>query len=89
MHSNLDTRLDRYSIELRERLLWDIRDGIIGSEKFVPKHALIVTWKNMTFAGGLENTLKRVHFLISLGVSFLFSLFDLSPDKYVPNRHSN
>lgn len=60
VHSDLDTRRDRYSIELKERLLWDIREGIIGSETFVPKHAIIVTWKNMSFAGGLDITLKRV-----------------------------
>uniref|UniRef100_A0A336M8F3 CSON013620 protein n=2 Tax=Culicoides sonorensis TaxID=179676 RepID=A0A336M8F3_CULSO len=61
VHSNLAKVHDRYSIELRERLLWDIRQGIIGSDTFHPKHVIIVTWKNMTFAGGLDTTLRRTN----------------------------
>lgn len=62
MHENLDRHVDQYSIEMKERLMWDIREGIIGSSEFIPKHAIIVTWKNMSFAGGLDTTLKRVFF---------------------------
>ena len=35
---------------------WDVREGMVGSEIFKPKHAIIVTWKNVTFAGGYVNT---------------------------------
>lgn len=37
---------------MRERLKWDIRESIVGSENFIPKHAAIVTWKNVSFVGG-------------------------------------
>lgn len=43
-------------MELRERLMWDIREGMVGTVIFRPKHAIIVTWKNVTFAGGSVNT---------------------------------
>jgi hypothetical protein len=45
---------------MRERLMWDVREGIIGADAFIPKHAVIVTWKNMSFAGGIDNSLFRV-----------------------------
>ncbi|CAG0885412.1 unnamed protein product [Darwinula stevensoni] len=49
---DLQARKDQFGVELRERLRWDIREGMIGSEIFTPKHAFIVTWKNVTFNGG-------------------------------------
>lgn len=36
--------------------MWDIREGMVGTVIFKPKHAIIVTWKNVTFAGGSVNT---------------------------------
>ncbi|CAG0924040.1 unnamed protein product [Notodromas monacha] len=51
---DLRTRKDRFGFELHERLLWDIREGMIGAEIFDPKHAFIVTWKNVTFNGGQQ-----------------------------------
>lgn len=57
---DLQTRTDQFAVEVRERVKWDIREGIIGSETFEPKHVIIVTWKNMTFAGGIENSLYKV-----------------------------
>lgn len=48
-------RKDVLSVMLSERLTQDIRDGIIGSSNFIPHHAIIVTWKNVTFIGGSEN----------------------------------
>lgn len=35
---------------LRDRLLLDFREGMIGASDFVPKYAMIVTWANMTMA---------------------------------------
>lgn len=55
MERDLQARRDQFGVELRERLMWDIREGIVGAETFVPKHTIIVTWKNVTFAGGIEN----------------------------------
>lgn len=46
--------------------MWDIREGVIGSDSFIPKHAAIITWKNVSFAGGIDNALYVVssNFLI-------------------------
>ena len=51
---------DRFGVMVRERLMWDIRTGIVGAETFIPKHAVIVTWKNVSFAGGIDNSLYVV-----------------------------
>lgn len=57
MERDLQTRKDQFGVEMRERLKWDIREGIIGTDAFEPKHAVIVTWKNMSFTGGIDNSL--------------------------------
>ena len=57
---DLMTRTDRFGIEVRERVMWDIREGVVGSDTFVPKHVVILTWKNMSFAGGIDNSLFKV-----------------------------
>lgn len=54
------TRTDRFGVEVRERTMWDIREGVVGAETFIPKHVITVTWKNMSFAGGIDNSLFRV-----------------------------
>ena len=36
------------NITLRDRILYDFREGMIGASDFRPKFALIVTWRNMT-----------------------------------------
>lgn len=54
------TRTDRFGVEVRERTMWDIREGVVGAETFVPKHVVICTWKNMTFAGGIDVSLYKV-----------------------------
>ena len=35
---------------LRDRILLDFREGMIGASDFVPKFAMIITWRNMTIA---------------------------------------
>lgn len=60
MDRDLQARTDQLGVEMRERVTWDIRQGVIGSETFYPKHAVTVTWKNMTFAGGIDNSLYVV-----------------------------
>lgn len=35
---------------IRERIYADFRDGMIGSSDFRPKFAIVVTWRNITFA---------------------------------------
>ncbi|XP_031838730.1 sushi domain containing 2 mesh isoform X2 [Nomia melanderi] len=61
LERDLQTRKDQFGVEMRERLKWDIRQGIVGSESFDPKHAVIVTWKNMSFAGGIDNSLYKTN----------------------------
>ncbi|KAF7263100.1 hypothetical protein GWI33_003617 [Rhynchophorus ferrugineus] len=61
MERDLRQRTDQMGIEIRERLKWDIREGVIGSETFDPKHAVIVTWKNVSFNGGFSNALYRTN----------------------------
>lgn len=60
MERDLMTRTDRFGVEVRERTMWDIRDGVVGAETFVPKHVVIATWKNVSFAGGIDNSLFTV-----------------------------
>ncbi|XP_069696205.1 protein mesh isoform X2 [Periplaneta americana] len=61
LERDLQSRTDQFGVEMRERLKWDIREGVIGSENFNPKHAVIVTWKNVSFAGGIDNSLYRTN----------------------------
>nr|XP_016998391.1 protein mesh isoform X1 [Drosophila takahashii]XP_016998393.1 protein mesh isoform X1 [Drosophila takahashii] len=50
-------RTDRFGVEVRERTMWDIRQGVVGADTFIPKHVVISTWKNVSFAGGIDNSL--------------------------------
>ena len=63
LERDLRERNDRMGVEIRERVKWDIREGVIGAQTFDPKHAIIVTWKNVSFAGGFANALYRVKHL--------------------------
>lgn len=40
--------------------MWDIREGVVGADTFIPKHVVIMTWKNMSFAGGIDISLFKV-----------------------------
>jgi len=61
LERDLQARTDQFGVEMRERLMWDIREGVVGADSFVPKHSAIITWKNMSFAGGIDNSLYRVN----------------------------
>ena len=52
MERDLPARYDQMGVEVRERVKWDVREGIVGAENFLPKHVAIATWKNVTFVGG-------------------------------------
>lgn len=56
-------------MEVRERVMWDIREGVIGADTFIPKHVAIITWKNMSFAGGIDISL----FKVSIILKFIYS----------------
>lgn len=56
----MQSRTDRFGVEVRERVMWDIREGVVGAATFIPKHVVIITWKNMSFAGGIDISLYKV-----------------------------
>lgn len=64
MERDLLFRTDQFGVEVRERVKWDLRTGIIGADNFEPKHAVIVTWKNVTFAGGISQSIFFVNIFI-------------------------
>ncbi|XP_044731193.1 protein mesh isoform X2 [Chrysoperla carnea] len=79
MERDLPQRIDRFGVEVRERLMWDIRKGVVGSETFVPKHAVIVTWKNMSFAGGIDNSLHKTNtfqLVLATDEVFTYAIFN-------------
>ena len=47
-------------MEIRERAKWDIRESMVGTETFEPKHIAIATWKNVSFAGGITSASRIV-----------------------------
>lgn len=73
---DLQTRTDRFGVEVRERVMWDIRQGVVGADTFVPKHVAIITWKNMSFAGGIDISLFKVSYMEFISCN-LFSFFTL------------
>ena len=86
MERDLMTRTDRFGVEVRERVMWDIREGVVGSDTFIPKHVIMITWKNMSFAGGIDNSLFRVRLKkIMLWLDFHNIFFS---DKFISNGFS-
>eukprot|EP00096_Caligus_rogercresseyi_P016873 TRINITY_DN996_c0_g2_i3.p1 TRINITY_DN996_c0_g2~~TRINITY_DN996_c0_g2_i3.p1 ORF type:complete len:1255 (-),score=221.80 TRINITY_DN996_c0_g2_i3:184-3948(-) len=58
LERDLYWRKDQFGVELRERAKWDIRESMVGSETFLPKHIVIATWKNVSFAGGIPSATR-------------------------------
>jgi len=59
--------------------MWDIRQGIVGADSFVPKHAMIVTWKNMSFTGGITQSLQRTNtfqLVLATDEVFTYAIFN-------------
>ncbi|KAK4887771.1 hypothetical protein RN001_004042 [Aquatica leii] len=76
---NLQTRVDQIGVEVRERVKWDIRQGMIGAETFEPKHAVIVTWKNVSFAGGTSESLiitNTFQLVLATDEVFTYAIFN-------------
>ncbi|XP_053616264.1 protein mesh isoform X3 [Plodia interpunctella] len=79
MDRDLQTRRDQLGVEMRERLTWDIRTGVIGSESFFPKHAITITWKNMSFSGGIDNSLfvtNTFQMVLATDEVFTYAIFN-------------
>lgn len=58
------TNLESQDFQFYNLLKTDIQEGIVGARNFDPENVVIVTWKNMSFAGGIDNSLFIVRFLI-------------------------
>ena len=54
------SRTDTFGVEIRERVKWDIRESMVGTDTFEPKHVIIATWKNVSFAGGIPQARRTV-----------------------------
>lgn len=54
LERDLPARYDESGVKMRERIKWDIREAMVGAENFFPKHAIIATWKNVSFVGGFN-----------------------------------
>ncbi|XP_050355399.1 protein mesh isoform X1 [Nymphalis io] len=79
MDRDLQTRTDQLGVEMRERITWDIREGVIGSETFFPKHVITITWKNMSFAGGIDNSLfmtNTFQMVLATDEVFTYAIFN-------------
>ncbi len=72
----MPARFDEAGVKMRERIKWDIREAIVGAENFFPKHAIIATWKNVSFVGGF-NALEtvRILFISNLNNRILIRLY--------------
>jgi hypothetical protein len=46
--------------------MWDIRESMVGAETFLPKHIILATWKNVSFAGGIPSASRIVSTLNEL-----------------------
>lgn len=79
LERDLEGRTDQFGVEMRERVMWDIRQGVVGADSFVPKHALIATWKNMSFTGGITQSLQRTNtfqMVLATDEVFTYAIFN-------------
>ncbi|XP_073993823.1 sushi domain containing 2 mesh isoform X2 [Rhodnius prolixus] len=76
---DLYKRQDEFAVKMRERLMWDIREGVVGADTFIPKHAVIVTWKNISFAGGIDASLTKTNtfqLVLATDEVFTYAIFN-------------
>ncbi|RZF47026.1 hypothetical protein LSTR_LSTR013817 [Laodelphax striatellus] len=76
---DLMARTDQDGVEMRERLKADLREGVVGADNFIPKHAVVVTWKNMSFAGGIDNSLyitNTFQLVLATDEVFTYAIFN-------------
>ena len=74
---DLYSRKDQFGVELRERAKWDLREAMVGTETFLPKHVVIATWKNVTFAGGIPQARRIVRFPFYTVIYIISDFFPL------------
>ena len=85
LERDLPARFDQMGVEIFERAKWDIRQGMVGAENFIPRHALIATWKNLTFVGGF-NSFEVVSWSSSLLLLLLPSETNADPCANIKTR---
>lgn len=71
---------------LRDRILLDFREGMIGASDFVPKWAMIVTWRNMTIANRrTERPLKTNTYQAVIGTDEIrtYSMFNYEQVEWI------
>jgi len=61
LERDLYGRTDQFGVEIRERVKWDIRESMVGTDTFEPKHVIIATWKNVSFAGGIASARRTTN----------------------------
>jgi len=61
LERDLYSRTDTFGVEIRERVKWDIRESMVGTDTFEPKHVIIATWKNVSFAGGIPQARRTTN----------------------------
>lgn len=79
LERDLQGRTDQFGVEMRERVMWDIREGVVGADSFIPKHALIATWKNMSFTGGIDLSLHKTNtfqLVLATDEVFTYAIFN-------------
>ena len=82
LERDLYSRVDQFGVEIRERTKWDIRESMVGTETFEPKHVVIVTWKNVSFAGGIPIARRTVG---NDSWKRMIKAYILFSDKHVPS----
>ena len=48
---------------------------MVGTETFLPKHVVIATWKNVTFAGGIPQARRIVRYRKCFKIRIIDVLF--------------
>ncbi|KAL1114994.1 hypothetical protein AAG570_007817, partial [Ranatra chinensis] len=91
MERDLMSRTDRFGVKMRERLMWDIREGVVGADNFIPKHAVIVTWKNVSFAGGIDNSLYKTNtfqLVLATDEVFTYAIFNYADIQWTTHTEA-
>ncbi|XP_014276553.1 protein mesh isoform X1 [Halyomorpha halys] len=91
MERDLMSRKDKFGVEVRERLRWDIRESVVGSDSFEPKHAVIITWKNVSFAGGIENSVQKTNtfqMVLATDEVFTYAIFNYVQIKWTTHTEA-
>lgn len=71
--------------------MWDIRQGIVGSDSFIPKHAIIATWKNMSFTGGMGIALETTNtfqMILATDEVYTYAIFNYLDIKWLSHTEA-